>query len=191
MIVVQRIHDYCADNTFAMDSHVVWWPVIVSSSMPSRNLRWGKCEFTTTVPRGWTWFPVPVSQLRKCHKEDMVPPVHISPYSLGWLLLNSRSVLSYLPWSIKLSFMTPSFGSADLFCWVDVCRSYISSCCHFDVSTYNSTPKQACHMILSLIKTFDCSQNISTSMVLAQNGVWWSVNVRDIVLGHLRTIEVH
>ena len=24
-------------------------------------------------------------------------------------------------------------------------------------------------------------------MVLAQNGVWWSVNVRDIVLGHVRT----
>ena len=36
---------------------------------------------------GWTWFPVPVSQWRKCHKEDSVPPVHMSPYSLGWLVL--------------------------------------------------------------------------------------------------------
>ena len=32
---------------------------------------------------------------------------------------------------------------------------------------------------------------VTTSMILAQNGVWWSVNVCDIVLGHLRTIEVH
>ena len=119
MIVVQWIHDYCAENTFAMDSHVVSWLAIVSNSMPSGNLRWG-----STSPQLCPWMNMvscpcvsvaEVSQRGYCN-----PSAHIPLLSR---MTGVKCTTSALPWSIKLSSMTPSFGWADLFCWVDVYRS--------------------------------------------------------------------
>ena len=146
MIVVQWIHDYCAENTFAMDSHVVWWPVIVSSSMPSRNLRWGKKHHHNCSP-GWTWFPAPVPQWRKCHKKDIVPPsAHIPLLSRmtgvkftasAFILAMKYQVVIYDP-ILWLS------GFVLLSGCVHKLHQFLLPLC---VSTCNSTPKQACHLI--------------------------------------------
>ena len=140
---------------------------------------------------GWIWFRVPVSQWRKCHKEDIVPPVHISPYSLGWLVLNSRPVFSYFPWSIKLSLMAHPLAQRICFVeWMFTESVLVATLMSPHAILLPNRHVMWCevwsrHSIAAKI------YQVTTSMVLALNGVWWSVNVCDIVLGHLRTIEVH
>ena len=122
---------------------------------------------------------VEVSQRGYC-----TPSAHIR-YSLGWRVLNSRPVLSYLPWGIKLSFMTPSFGSADLFCWVDVYRfTEVASVLVATLMSPHAILLPNRHVIWFEVWSRHSIAakivKVTTSMVLAQNGVWWSVNVRDV-----------